>query len=96
MNTFEIKDETYNGWTNKPTWLVKLWLDNEQTTYNQVIELVKNNKDKEDYQIGDIISNYVDENMLIPLEASLQNDLLGWVMCCVNWSEIAESYKDEL
>jgi hypothetical protein len=24
------QDDTYNGWTNKPTWLVKLWIDNDQ------------------------------------------------------------------
>lgn len=23
-------EETYNGWSNYPTWLCKLWLDNEQ------------------------------------------------------------------
>ena len=25
-----MSDEKYNGWTNKPTWLVVVWLDNEQ------------------------------------------------------------------
>jgi phytoene dehydrogenase-like protein len=25
----------YNGWTNYETWLVALWLDNEQATYEQ-------------------------------------------------------------
>ena len=24
----------YNGWTNRPTWNVMLWLDNEQAYYN--------------------------------------------------------------
>lgn len=25
-----MTDDTYNGWTNKATWLVKLWIDNDQ------------------------------------------------------------------
>lgn len=26
-------EEGYNGWANKPTWLVKLWIDNEEGDY---------------------------------------------------------------
>ena len=28
--------ETYNGWTNRATWLVALWLDNEYELYTGV------------------------------------------------------------
>lgn len=27
-------DTRYNGWTNYETWAVKLWMDNEQGSYN--------------------------------------------------------------
>ncbi len=27
-------DKTYNGWSNYETWNVKLWLDNEQSSYS--------------------------------------------------------------
>lgn len=26
--------EKYNGWKNRDTWLVALWIDNERTNYN--------------------------------------------------------------
>lgn len=26
--------KTYNGWTNYETWAVKLWIDNEESSYN--------------------------------------------------------------
>ena len=32
MTTEERK--TYNGWTNYETWAVKLWIDNEEPSYN--------------------------------------------------------------
>lgn len=28
------EDKTYNGWTNYETWNVKLWIDNEEPSYN--------------------------------------------------------------
>ena len=31
-----MTDEAYEGWTNYPTWVVKLWLDNEQGSYYHV------------------------------------------------------------
>lgn len=31
----------YNGWFNYETWLVKLWMDNEQGSYNYYCELAQ-------------------------------------------------------
>ena len=28
-----MDDTTYNGWTNRDTWLVSLWLNNQEYTY---------------------------------------------------------------
>lgn len=29
-----MEDGRYNGWANRPTWLVHLWLTNEEPSYN--------------------------------------------------------------
>ena len=36
MNNTEIQmtDTTYNGWTNKATWSVALWIGNDEFLYN--------------------------------------------------------------
>ena len=34
-------DKTYNGWTNYETWNVKLWMDNDQGSYEHYRELAK-------------------------------------------------------
>jgi hypothetical protein len=31
----------YNGWTNYETWLVKLWLDNDQWSQEAMLELAE-------------------------------------------------------
>lgn len=28
--------DTYNGWTNRDTWLVALWLDNDRKNYEKM------------------------------------------------------------
>ena len=40
-------EKGYNGWKNYETWLVALWIDNEQSSYSYARELrdsVKNNE----------------------------------------------------
>jgi hypothetical protein len=35
-----LKFEDYNGWTNRDTWLVALWLDNDRNNYERVVRVV--------------------------------------------------------
>jgi len=31
---YKMNDKTYNGWTNYETWVVNLWMDNDEGTYD--------------------------------------------------------------
>ena len=45
-----MSNATYNGWTNYETWVVNLWMDNEEGSYDywrEVAEDVYNNEAEE-------------------------------------------------
>lgn len=91
-----MSDSTYNGWKNYETWNVKLWLDNEQGTYNDVTEHAREvvEAEGERYEFADWLKQYVEE-MRPEMPASMFSDLLGAALSEVDWSEIAEAYMND-
>jgi len=87
------EDLKYNGWTNKPTWIVALWLDNDEYTYNLMRE---NAKTLNKWELADFIKDFIEENDPLSEEPSFYSDLLDWAIAVVNYDEIAENYKNEL
>jgi len=90
-------DDEYEGWTNRETWAVNLWLSNDEGMYNEVNEIVDNAEDREEIENG--IREYV-ENLKEFLDSGeacgeLRNmfEDIG-SMWRVNWEEIAESWKE--
>ena len=83
---------TYNGWSNYETWNVKLWLDNEQGSSEEMRDLARRARSESD--LAKQIEAYVDE-FKPDLGASLFSDLLNTALGEVNWDEIAASYYEE-
>ena len=75
---------TYNGWSNRETWLANLWLDelliNETTEGNEVT--------------ADLVETLIDEMIsATDVDGGLTYDLLMTAVDRINYREIAEAYK---
>ena len=82
----------YNGWTNRATWLVKLWIDNEQAMYFYWQDEAQN-ADSSNQLAKDIERYYQD---IAPEHIGLFADLLTSALAEVNWHEIAKSLLNDL
>lgn len=101
-----MTDKTYNGWSNYETWLVKLWMDNDQGSYeywraavqdawahpieNQFIE---SRKDRARIALADMLKTEHED--ALPDVQGFAADLLNAAMSEVDWHEIASSLMDD-
>jgi len=101
-----MADEKYNGWTNYATWNMKLWMDNEESSYRfWVAEARQVWQDAEATEgftreqnatytlMKQMEQYYADEN---PLVTGVYADLLGWALQKVDWYSIAEAWLEDV
>jgi hypothetical protein len=48
-NTNIKEDTTYNGWKNRQTWNVSLWINNDESLYRMAVDFMKTYKGKSPY-----------------------------------------------
>ena len=73
----------YNGWTNKETWLVNLWLgDSLEVDADSSIEITPE-------YIEEVVESLIDEGVS---EYGFIRDLLNCALGEINYHEIAELY----
>ncbi len=101
-----MTDQKYNGWTNYETWVTKLWMDNDEGSYNYWSEVTDEiyrdgvadkpftKKERAALDLADMLKEqHEDAN---PIEdASVFSDLMGAALSSVNWYEIAESLIED-
>lgn len=73
---------TYNGWSNRATWNVALWLNNEEGLYHETLRLLRYS-DAEDR-----LKEFCEE---LWTDRTPDGDALSEV----DWVEIVESYDEE-
>lgn len=75
----------YNGWTNYETWLVALWLNNDQASYN-ALEAIKA-EDGSEHRKAESLEELVRE--LYEFEpVGIVADLVNSAFARVDWVEI--------
>ena len=96
--------QKYNGWTNYETWVTKLWIDNEDTSYRFWTEAAENTfamaeptsvfskSEAARYSLADELKETIasPDDEVMPTQG-LYADLLQAALSEVNWSEIADS-----
>lgn len=80
--------ERYNGWSTYETWLVSLWLNNDQETYELLQEIC--NAQYSDYLKGERVEELVRE-LYLGDEAGMTADLVNVAIGRVDFVEIARA-----
>ena len=81
---------TYNGYCNRETWLVSLWLNNDQDNYELLDNVLR--QSTTGFRKAEKLEALVSDQMYdLELEASLWSDLLSTALAKVDWLEVIES-----
>ena len=78
----------FEGWANKETWAVAIWIDNEQKLYEESQKIVEKYRHDE-YELCLQIKNFVHKKMPY-LRPGLASELLEIALSGVQWQEIVK------
>jgi hypothetical protein len=88
--------EEHNGWPNRETWLVHLWLSNEQGLYPEAKEKAENGSS--DLDGGQGICDWLKEQPIFSDDCSPQGlwvDLITQALNRVAWEAIGAAFREE-
>ncbi|GEM_PF-3575630 len=83
----------YNGYNNKFSWLVGLWLDNDYGLHNLVSEWADEVEDKD--QLAEQVKDFVDEQNPLAEQASMYSDILSYALVFVDYESVVDGYWEE-
>ena len=84
---------TYNGWSNRETWLASLWLNNEESSYELLLQAYK--RSSTDFERADWLEKQLRDQLDDEAgDASMWSDLLSTAFYRINWVEVIEHNQD--
>lgn len=103
--TYEPTQPAYNGWTNRETWLINLWISNDEWASREVAALARRHATNPQstpvgylspaYTLAAELEEWVAEQYDFPAKG-IASDLLQSALSRVNWRELAEHYLVDL
>lgn len=88
------EERGYNGWTNYETWLLVLWIDNEEGCYNYWREQARELHNLPD--LAQILKDEFEEAAEEKFgESGFWLDLVTAALSEVDWREVASHLMDE-
>ena len=100
-----MKDEMYNGWTNRETWAWNLLVSNDQYLQEHFVEVCVGERTRmregllaTKYRVGDWLQDAFDEylsdddELSRPVELAFRREVGSFWR--INWSEIGEHYVE--
>lgn len=97
----------YNGWTNKATWAVALWIDSDgyaggaDAVLEEAKDLLESGEGDTSYVVSSLatwLQERIEDEVLGDAAGEepkgLARDLLVSALAPVSWEEIAQSYAD--
>ena len=97
----------HNGWTNYETWVVNLWMDNEEDSQRFWTEQAQETFDASDHDteqathdLADYLQTYHEDEDVFAIHklanGTVFADLIGAALQAVNWHEIAASLLSDV
>jgi hypothetical protein len=82
--------EQYNGWSNYETWLVALWLNNDQEGYRLLQEIcsTQDSDCRKDERLEGLV-----RELYLGDEVGMMTDLVNAAIGRVDWAEIVEDSR---
>ena len=97
----------YNGYTNRETWIVCLWIDNEQSSIDWVVEMAEefySKAEESNYftkreiatiEFAEYLKDYYEESAPLLNDHTVWTDLLMHSLLGVDWHEVAGHYMEQ-
>jgi hypothetical protein len=85
-----VLTDTYNGWANRETWTVNLWITNDRYYYDELCHILK--KFETAHAQAEVLEKWVtNEHDFWGEDATIWSDLVHSALSRVDWREIVEN-----